>query len=478
MASGVGFFGMDPEPSYLSIGLVLCLFILAFTSAVDTAFNSTSRHRINALLTDADSTPRTRALSRLMRDPYRFKATIILLNASVTITATAFTLYLTRAFSSWIQAGCLALLLLTVLVVSEALPKAWAARDPDTTILTLAGSLSVVTHILWPVISIISLLSKPLARLVRGQHVPPTPLVTEEEIRLLVNAGEEEGLIEHNEREMIEGIFSFNDTLVREIMVPRVDVVALEVEASLETTLENVIEEGHSRIPVYEETIDTVAGILYVKDLFPILYSGQIDTPLRDLLRPAHFIPETMKVDALLKEMRQRKVHMAIIVDEYGGTAGLVTIEDVLEEIVGEIQDEYDVEEPSIQIVGDTTMIVDARVSIDEINEITGLHLESTDADRIGGLIYEQLGRVPNAGDEIVLEDATVTVLSVEGVRPQKLQIIYQRPLELELREAQADQGDISSSTDDNDDEAQAMQQSDGVTPGRQDAWNNVTTHH
>lgn len=422
---------MDPDPSIIAIGVGLCLVILAFTSAVDAAFTTISRHRLNAML--ADGASRARTIVRLMEDPYRFKATIILLNASATIAATAFTLYLTRFLNIWQQIGSLALLLLAILIVSEALPKAWAVRAPDTTALALARPLSLITLILWPVITVISLLTKPLANLVTGQKIPHTPLVTEEELRLLVNVGEEEGLIEHNEREMIEGIISFGDTLVREIMVPRVDIAALDVTNSLDKALETVINEGHSRIPVYDETIDTIVGILYAKDLFPALRDGRRDISLIDLLRSVHFVPETMKVNALLKEMKQRKVHMAIIVDEYGGTAGLATIEDLIEEIVGEIQDEYDVEEPSIQIVDDTTIIVDARVSIDDINDLTGLHLESADADRIGGLVYEQLERVPEVGDEVVLEEAVVTVLSIQGVRPEKLRITYDRPLELEL---------------------------------------------
>lgn len=473
---------MDPDPSYIGIGIGLCLLVLAFTSAVDAAFTSIGRHRLNAILAETDNTSRSRALSRLMNDPYGFKATIILLNASATIAATAFTLYLTRSFNIWVQVGYLGLLLLAILVMSEALPKAWAARDPDRAVLALAGLLNLITRLLWPVIAVVSLLSKPLAQLVRGQDVPLTPLVTEEEIRLLVNVGEEEGLIEHGEREMIEGIFSFGDTLVREIMVPRVDIVALEADTSLEKTLETIIEEGHSRIPVYEETIDTIVGILYAKDLFPILHNGQRDTLIRSLVRPAHFVPETMKVDALLKEMRQRKVHMAIVVDEYGGTAGLATIEDVLEEIVGEIQDEYDVEEPSIQILSDTEMIVDARVSIYDINEMTGLQLESADADRIGGLIYEQLGRVPKVGDEIVLDQATVTVLSVEGVRPQKLRITYQHPLELALDEERArDQDNLNAPRVDQEDKEvlsdmiMTPQPSGGIN-GKENTWNNLTT--
>jgi CBS domain containing-hemolysin-like protein len=231
---------------------------------------------------------------------------------------------------------------------------------------------------------------------------------------------------------MIEGIFSFGDTLVREVMIPRVDIVALDETAGLEQAIETVIAHGHSRIPVYHETIDRIAGILYAKDLLPGLRAGQGNMSLAGLLRPPHFVPETMKVDALLKDLQTRKVHLAIVVDEYGGTAGLVTIEDLLEEIVGDIQDEYDVEEPSVRIVGEGELIADALVPIDDINDLTGLRLSSEESDRLGGMVFERLGRVPRVGDEVHLpEGVTITVLSVEGLRPRQLRLTYQHAGEL-----------------------------------------------
>lgn len=431
----------DPGPStgILIAGVGLCLLVLAFTSAVDAAFTAISRHRLNVLINEG--APRSRALSRLLEDPYRFKATVILLNASATIAATAFALRLTQGYESWMQLAGLVLLLLAILIVSEALPKALASRNPDITALLLARPLNTISLLFLPLIAVVGFVTGPLVRLVSGKTPSATPLVTEEELRLLVNVGEEEGLIEHDEREMIEGIFSFGDTLVREIMVPRVDIVALDVDTPLDKALDRVISEGHSRIPVYVETVDTVVGILYAKDLLPALRDQRRDLSLRDLLRPAHFVPETMKVAALLADLQQRKVHMAIVIDEYGGMAGLATIEDLIEQIVGEIQDEYDVEDPPIQMVSDTEVIVDARVSLDEINDLTGLKLESPDADRIGGLVYAHLGRVPKVGDEVVLADAVVTVLSIKGVRPQQLRIRYHHPVELEVLAAQQQGG-------------------------------------
>ena len=417
---------MDPESSLVLVGVGFCLILLAFTSAVDAALSAISRHRLNLL--QEEHLSRAEVVARLLSDPYRFKAAILLLNAAAIIAATALTLHLTHGLGPEGKLGALVGLLLLILICSEALPKALAIRNPTRAAQVLAGPMAFITRLVWPLIGLLSLLINPLTRLLSGQNAPKTPLVTEEELLLLVNVGEEEGLIEPDEREMIEGIFSFGDTVVREVMIPRIDIVALDETASLDEALETVISHGHSRIPVYSETIDRVIGILYAKDLLPGLRAGERDMLLNGLLRPPYFVPETMKVDALLKDLQARKVHMAVVVDEYGGTAGLVTIEDLLEEIVGEIQDEYDVEEPSIQIVGDGELIADARVPIDDINDLAGLRLSSEESDRIGGMVYERLGRVPKVGDEVRLPDGvTITVLSVEGLRPRQLRLTYQQ---------------------------------------------------
>jgi CBS domain containing-hemolysin-like protein len=382
----------------------------------------------------AERATRSRSLTQLLHDPYRFKATMILLNTSATIAAAGLTLELTHTFSVWTRIACLALLLVAILVVSAALPKILALRAPQAIVLATAGPVSGIAWLLWPLVSAVTLLTRPFAKLAGTDALASNPLVIEEELRSLVDAGEEQGIFEHDEREMIEGVFSFGDTIVREVMVPRVYVVALDANTPIDEALDAVIRYGHSRIPVYQDTIDNVVGILYAKDLLTTLRDCQHEASLLSLLRPAHFVPETIKVDALLKELQQSKVHITMVVDEYGGIAGLATIEDLIEEIVGEIQDEFDVEEPFIEVLSDTEMIVDARTSIEEVRELTGLELEHTDADRIGGLVYEQLGRVPRAYDEVALEGGIITVLSMKGVRPQKLRITLQpRPQEDEL---------------------------------------------
>jgi CBS domain containing-hemolysin-like protein len=405
------------------LGIGLCLLLLAFTSAVDAAFTAISRHRLGTLLSE-DSSRSKQVVARLLDDPYQLKSTIILINTGALISATWLTLHLELGSGAWAVAARLGGLLVAALVIGEVTPKALAVRNPAATARLLAGPMVALTTLLWPLIALISLPTRPLYRLLSGQDAPRAPLVTEEELRLLVNVGEEEGLIERDERVMIEGVMAFGDTLVREIMVPRVDIFGLEQHTGLAEALDAVSSSGHSSIPVYDDTLDNVVGILYAKDLIPALRTGSLEMPIDSLLRAPHFVPETMKVNALLEDLQRRKVHMAIIVDEYGGTAGLATIEDLIEQIVGEIQDEYDTGDPSIQPVSEDEFIVDARVPIEDINDLLDIELRSDDAERIGGLIYERLGRVPRVGDVVDLGEATATVLAVKGVRALKLRIV------------------------------------------------------
>jgi CBS domain containing-hemolysin-like protein len=244
----------------------------------------------------------------------------------------------------------------------------------------------------------------------------------------MVNVGEEEGVIEAEEREMIQGIFEFSDTVVREVMRPRIDVVALDALTPVERAVDVVLSVGHSRLPIYEESIDHIIGVLYAKDLLRLLRDGRRDVPLRSLVREAYFVPETMKVDDLMRALQTRKVHMAIIVDEYGGTAGLVTIEDLLEEIVGEIQDEYDVEEAEIEEVAPGEWLFDGRVSLDEVNDLTDLDLINEDVDSLGGFVSAMLGTIPVVGDKIEAGIATIEVMAVRGLRPHRLRLVIPQP--------------------------------------------------
>ncbi len=413
---------MDPERSLELLGLVACLGLAGLSSAADAALTAISRHRLHALL--AENQPRAQVVGRLLDDPARFKATTLTVNIAAAVGAGALTLALLHPWSALWQPflGVLVVLLL-LLVVGEALPKAFVARSPDRAALLLARPLQVLSVVLRPLTGALNAVMRPLVS--SGSGWQGNVLVSEEELRLLVNVGAEEGVIEKEEREMIQGILVFGDTVVREVMVPRIDIVALDADTNVEQALDHAMAAGHSRIPVYQDTIDNIVGILYLRDLVPLLRGGEVQRTIVDLVRPVYYIPEMMKVDDLLRSLKTRKVHIAIIVDEYGGTAGLVTIEDLIEEIVGEIQDEYDVEEaPAITRVDEHTWLADARISLDDINDETGLQLHTEEGDSLGGLVYEKLGSIPRPGDSVDVGNVTIVVRSVEGLRPEKLEIV------------------------------------------------------
>lgn len=242
--------------------------------------------------------------------------------------------------------------------------------------------------------------------------------VTDDELRNWVEVGQTEGSLEQGERRMIYSIFQFGDTLTREIMVPRIDVFALDVDISPNEAIEAVMGSGHSRLPVYEEAIDNIIGLLYAKDLLRLQLDGNQSTSLRSLLRPAYFIPEAKKVDELLREMQGRSTHMAVVVDEYGGMAGIVTMEDIVEEIVGEIRDEYDQsEELLFQTISPEEYLFTARIDLEDVNELLGTHLTKDVADTLGGFIYGEVGRVPVGGEEVRVENWLLTVEQVSGRR-------------------------------------------------------------
>lgn len=319
-----------------------------------------------------------------------------------------------------------------MLIFAELVPETIAVQYSERLALWLAPPLAVVSFVAMPVVRLMVWLSNAISRLFGAEPRGDMPFVTEEEIKTLVDAGEEEGVIQEEEKEMIYSIFELGDTLAREVMVPRIDVVALDVRSPMVEALDAIMEAGHSRIPVYDETIDNVQGLLYAKDLLPYLRDGRTDVPLKSILRQAYFIPETKKASDLLPDLQQRRVHMAIVVDEYGGVAGLVTIEDLLEEIVGEIQDEYDTEEPFVEFISDDKYIFDARVDLDDLNRLMNVSLPTEDSDTLGGFIYTMLGKVPAVGDQVVFEDMGFTVESVAGRRIKKVRVERYTPSPVE----------------------------------------------
>ena len=264
----------------------------------------------------------------------------------------------------------------------------------------------------------------------------------EEELRNIVESETEEGTIEAEEREMIEGIFDFGDTTVREVMVPRIDMVCADIESPSDEILDLLRRTRHSRIPVYEDRVDHIRGLIYVKDLLHAISAGET-WETREIMRPPHFVPENKTIDDLLAEFKSTRIHMAIVLDEYGGTAGLVTLEDLIEEIVGEIQDEYDEETPLFEWE-EETLVADARIAIDDLGLVLGVELPQEGYETLGGFIYDQLGHVPNPGESLDYGSLKMQIDDVEGQRITTVRIEKQEVEEAETTPGEAPDSEAS----------------------------------
>jgi putative hemolysin len=444
---------MDATLGQIAVLVVLTL-LEGFFVASEIALVSVRRSRIEQLV-DEDN-PGAKRVRRLLDDPGRFLAvsqlglTIIGFFASAYAAVSLVAGLKTLLQGAGMDAGGaegLALVVVTVIlalftiVFAELVPKTFALSNPERFALVLAVPIDFLARILGPVIALLTGITRAVVKLF-GVQMNREAEITAEELRLIVERGGEQGVLEAEEEQMINAVIELGERRVHEVMVPRVSIAALPVSASFDEASELVIRAGHSRIPVYEDSIDEVVGILYAKDLLPYLRPDAGEHPaLRKLLRPPFLVPESMTIDDLLHELQRRKVHLAIVLDEYGGTAGMVTIEDLLEEIVGEIQDEYDVEEPMVVKLSDTEARVDGRADVDVLNELFDLDLELEDSeeyDTVGGLVFHRIGKVPAPGDKVQLDGLTLTVESTDGRRVGKVLAVH-RP---DDSDASDDEGD------------------------------------
>jgi putative hemolysin len=320
-----------------------------------------------------------------------------------------------------------------VLALLESGSSYLASRQAERSLLRLGRFFQVIAFLTTPLLAIPRALSKNT-----GQHDELAGTVTEDELMTMVDAGEEDGVIEQGERRMIYSVIGLANTLAREIMVPRIDMLALEANTPLSEAIDILLSSGHSRVPVYAETADHTLGLLYAKDLLRVWREGsQIDS-LHSLLRSAYYIPEAKKVDELLAEMLSKRIHMAMVVDEYGGIAGLVTLEDIVEEILGEIRDEYDqAEELPYQVVKNGDTIFQGRIDLDDFNEVMGSHLPKEDADTLGGYIYNQLGRAPVLGETIHAGNLSLSVEQVSARRIHKVRARWAGEKEQDQKESE-----------------------------------------
>ncbi|HEY6058613.1 MAG TPA: hemolysin family protein [Candidatus Limnocylindrales bacterium] len=435
--------------------IIVLTLLEGFFVAAEIALVSVRRSRVDQLVDEGNRN--AGRVRRLLDDPGRFLAVTQLGLTFLGFFASGYaavslvdglTGLLERVEPLHGSAGAISLVAVTLLlavftiVFAELVPKTLALAHPERFALTLAQPVDLLARVLAPVVALLSGTTRVVARSL-GARDPRADQISTEELRLIVERGGEQGILEAEEEQMIHAVIELGDRRLHEVMVPRIAIVALPATASLDEAIELIVAEGHSRIPVYQESIDAVVGILYAKDLLPFLRDGARERPaLRSLLRTPLFVPESMTIDDLLHEFQRRKIHIAIVLDEYGGTAGIVTIEDLLEEIVGEIQDEYDVEEPMVERLSDDEVRVDGRAAVEDLEELfdASLSLEDEDEyDTVGGLIYHRIGGVPAPGDRVEVDGLLLTVESVDGRRVDKV-LVVRRATEGEA--VAADDGD------------------------------------
>jgi CBS domain containing-hemolysin-like protein len=426
---------MTGQEFFEVVVLIVCFFVAALASGTETALTSVGRLRVRFLAEQGSKA--ASILQRLRADPNRFLSTVLFINTLALIVASTATALLSEALfaqwgvpSSWrLWLTLLVSFVLSVilLIAAEVTPKTLAITHAERVALAAAGPVDRLASFLGPILWVVTIVSRGLT----GGRAARAPYLSEEELISLLHVSEEQGVIEEQEHQMIHGIIEIGDKTVREIMIPRTDIVAVERQAGLKDIVRVFKEHRHTRMPVYDRDIDHVIGLIHTKDLllFYTLSSSQ-KFDIDRMLRPIEFTPEQKKVDELLHDMRTKKVHMMIVVDEYGGTAGLVTLEDLLEEIVGEIRDEYDsAEEDQLVILNDHEARVDAGFPLEELNSRLGLAIEeSGDYDSVGGYVHSMLGKLATTGDTFKGGRAKWTVEKVKGRRIETVRVTADQP--------------------------------------------------
>ena len=364
---------MEVDSLFAWLGIILAGLVMAFAAAAEVSLGDINRANVRRLR--EEGLPRAQALQTLLDDPPRFVTALMVLQALAFVAVSGLAIWLSlQAGLQW-GAGTIVCLLVAgfFLLVVQVLARAVVMRAPEATALKLSGPVRAIAAVLTPITAPLRFLGGLALGRKEEDASGDNVFLSEDELRYLISTAEEPGLIEENEKKMIASIFELGETVAREVMVPRIHVVAIDEQTSPKDALDMIIREGHSRIPVFHDSIDNIQGVLYAKDLLPPFRDGRFDMAIAELMRPAYFVPESKKVDDLLRELQQRKVHMAIVVDEYGGTAGVVTIEDLLEEIVGDIQDEYDSETPMTVQLGEREYVFDAQIRLDEVSDVLGV---------------------------------------------------------------------------------------------------------
>lgn len=435
---------MDPDPANILIALFFLLFTILF-QLCDEAFTATGEARIHEL--EDDGNRKARSIRRMTENAQRFsmRVRISTMFGGIGLSFCIMRLFYKFVCISFIRllgSGAITLLIVYLLMAIFStfafgflcciLPRRLASRNPEKIAMAMAPIFAVTYALTYPLYGLCAFFAYPFVRIAGVKLHDESEAVTEEDIREMMDMGEEIGAIEGIQKDMVNNIFEFDDTSAAEIMTPRTDVTAVDVEDSLPEVLKLAVENGYSRLPVYEEDIDHIIGILYIKDLLP--YVGRNlpkSVTVRSLLRGTLFVPDTKKCDELFEEMNQKHLQMAIVVDEYGGVAGIVTIEDLLESIVGNMQDEFDHEEEEITQLDEDSFEVDGTLSVGELEELLDTELPEGDYDTVAGFVMDQLGHIPEEGEEaaVQFENLTFTVTEMDDLRIENI-IVKRNPEE------------------------------------------------
>ncbi len=424
---------MEPE-SWLSIAVFMLLLIAsAFFSGSETALFSLKPVDRRKLKEKSRTQIRAKRVLQLLKEPRRLLVSILIGNTVVNVAAATLAALITHTtlkntrFTEWAFFIDVIAVTAVILLFSEIIPKIVAVKNAISFACITALPLQVFVVIFRPVSFLFEKLTRGLSA-ITGIH-KEVPFVNEDELKTLIQVGEDKGTLDKSEREMIHSIFEFRETMSKEVMIPRMDMIAVDRDTPMEEVLALVESQGHSRIPVYKETIDNIIGILYVKDLLAFSQSEDQVKSLTNLLRKPYFVPESKLIDELLREFQKERIHMAIVVDEYGGTAGLVTLEDVIEEIVGEIRDEYDQEKPLVKEINADEWLVDGKINIEELNEALEVNLPAEeDFETLGGFILSQLGAIPKEKEVIQFENYKYMVEKVVGRRIKSVRVFHEAP--------------------------------------------------
>lgn len=422
--------------------IVVLIFVNAFFALSELAVVTANDARLKKLAEDGNR--QAAILVKMLALPSSFLATI---QVGVTLSGLMASAVASESFADRVVAAfhgsslspslikAVSVLVITILlsfvtlVFGELVPKRIAMKNPEKIALKVAGTLKTIALIFKPFVALLAFSTNAIARLFGVSAAAEMKNVTEEEILMMVDVGEESGTIEENEKEMINNVFEFNDRTAGEVMTHRNDICAVEITATLDEIVKAGVDEGYSRIPVYEDDLDNIVGIVMLKDLLRFIgVNPQNHFDLKKIMREPLFIPETKRCDELFTEFCAQKQHMAVVVDEYGVTAGIVTMEDIVESIVGDIQDEYDNEEAEFSKINDNTYAIDGMASIEEVSELLDVELPEGDYDTVGGLVLDRLGRIPDEDEHpsVVVENVTFTVQKVEERRIDKLLAVKQ----------------------------------------------------